>query len=135
MDTRNKSEYDIIMDITPAIPKGNQSITGYGDGKFRIGGEEYANSVLVFPDRVSPWTIKPGAPITRESVVVVLEAQGAADLLLIGAGRKHVILPPIVAGGRRDVGISMEVMDTGAAGRSYRELMAEGPRVAPALIA
>ncbi|MDX2073174.1 MAG: Mth938-like domain-containing protein [Alphaproteobacteria bacterium] len=123
------------MDITPVIHKGRQSITGYGDGKFRIGGEDYFTSVLVFPDRVVEWVIAPGAPITLENLQVVLEEEGEIDLVLIGCGKRQDILPPIIRNELKEVGIAMEVMDTGAACRTYNVLLSEGRRVAAALIA
>ena len=123
------------MDITPVIPKGKQIITGYGDGKFKIGGEMYEHSVLVFPDRVSPWPIAANAPITLENLNVVLDEEGEIDLLLIGCGRSQSILPPIIRSSLKEVGIGLEIMDTGAAVRTYNILLAEGRRVAAALIA
>lgn len=122
------------MDITPLVPKGKQTITGYGDGRFRIAGEEYRTSVLVFPDRTTEWTIAPGAPITLASLEVMLEEEGEVDLLLIGSGRKQDILPPIIRNELKKVGIGLEIMDTGAACRTYNVLLAEGRRVAAALI-
>lgn len=122
------------MDITPLVPKGKQSITGYGDGKFRIGGQDYTTSVLVFPDRTVQWVIAPGAPITLESLNVVLEEEGEIDLVLIGSGKKQFILPPMIKTALKEAGIGMEVMDTGAACRTYNVLLSEGRRVAAALV-
>lgn len=120
------------MDITPVVPKGKQVITGYGDGKFRVSGEEYASSILVFPDRSVVWPITP--PITLEKLHVVLEEEGEIDLLLIGCGKKPDILPVGIKGALKEAGIALEVMDTGAACRTYNVLVSEGRRVAAALI-
>lgn len=122
------------MDITPVIPKGKQVITGYGDGKFRVSGEDYLTSVLIFPDRTVVWTIIPNAPITLESLNVVLEEEGEIDLVLIGSGKKQDILPPIIRNALKKAGIAMEIMDTGAACRTFNVLQAEGRRVAAALM-
>ena len=123
------------MDLTPPTPKGKQTITGYGNGQFKISGQVYAHPVLVFPDRAVLWDIKPGAPITIESLAVVLEEEGLIDLLLIGCGRAQAVLPPKIRAALKEVGIALEVMDTGAAVRTYNILLAEERRVAAALIA
>lgn len=122
------------MDITPLVPQGRQVITGYGNGKFKVSGETYNTNILVFPDRTVLWDIKPNAPITLETLSVVLEEEGEIDLLLIGCARHQTILPQKIPAALKEVGIALEVMDTGAAARTYNVLMAEGRRVAAALI-
>lgn len=123
------------MDITPLTPKGKQVITSYGAGQFKISGEVYNSSVLVFPDRVSPWDIKPNQTISLEKLNVVLEEEGYVELLLIGCGKSQQMLPPKIRMALKEVGIGLEVMDTGAAVRTYNVLLAEGRRVCAALMA
>lgn len=122
------------MDITPAVPRGKQVITSYGDGKFKINGETYNTPVLVFPDRTVQWVVDPKAAISLDSLSVVLEEEGEIDLLLIGCGKAQQMLPPMIRNALKDVGISLEIMDTGAAIRTYNVVLAEGRRVAAALI-
>lgn len=123
------------MDITPLIPQGRQIITGYGNGQFKISGEVYTTPVLVFPDRTVQWDIVPGTLVTPAHLEVVLEEEGYIDLLIIGTGKKQDVLPQGIRTALKDVGIALEIMDTGAACRTYNILMAEGRRVAAALIA
>lgn len=123
------------MDITPLTPKGKQVITGYGNGSFKVSGETYLYSVLVFPDRTVKWTLAPGAPITLDSLQVVVEEEGEIDLLLVGSGKKQDVLPQGIRTHLKEIGIALEVMDTGAAVRTYNVLLAEGRRVAAALVA
>ncbi len=122
------------MDITPLTPKSKPTITGYGDGKFRVSGEDYHTNILIFPDRVVQWTLAQGAPITLESLNVVLEEEGEIDLVLIGSGKKQFILPPMIKSALKEVGIGLEIMDTGAACRTFNVLQSEGRRVAAALV-
>lgn len=122
------------MDITPVTPQGKQVITGYGNGAFKVSGETYPHSVLVFPDRTVQWMIAPGAPITLESLQVVVEEEGEIDLLLVGSGKKQDVLPQGIRTTLKEIGIALEVMDTGAAVRTYNVLLAEGRRVAAALV-
>ena len=122
------------MDITPLVPKGKQVITGYGNGQFKISGQVYTTPILVFPDRTVIWDIKPNAAISLESLNVVVEEEGEIDLLLIGCGKSQMILPPKIRMALKEVGIALEIMDTGAAVRTYNVVLAEGRRVAAALI-
>ena len=123
------------MDITPLTPKGKQLITGYGNGQFKISGQVYTTPVLVFPDRVVEWDVKPNVALSLENLNVVLEEEGYVDLLLIGCGKSQSVLPPKIRMSLKEVGIGLEVMDTGAAVRTYNVLLAEGRRVCAALIA
>ena len=123
------------MDITPLTPKGKQIITGYGGGQFKISGQAYTTPVLVFPDRVVVWNIKPNVAISLENLNVVLEEEGHVELLLIGCGKSQQALPPKIRTNLKEAGIGLEVMDTGAAIRTYNVLLAEGRRVCAALIA
>ena len=123
------------MDITPLVPRGKQVITGYGNGQFKISGEVYTTPIFVFPDRTVQWDIKPNVAISLESLNVALEEEGEIDLLLIGCGKNQSILPPKIKTAFKEAGINLEIMDTGAAVRTYNVLLAEGRRVAAALIA
>ena len=64
----------------------------------------------------------------------MLEEEGFVEILLIGCGKKQAVLPPKIRMGLKEVGIGLEVMDTGAAVRTYNVLLAEGRRVAAALM-
>ena len=67
---------------------------------------------------------------------VVAEAQvGGIDLLLLGCGARMAMVPAAVRQYLRAAGVVVEGMDTGAACRTYNVLMADGRRVAAALIA
>src|SRR5689334_12849730 len=114
------------MDITPLVPKGKQVITGYGDGKFKVSGEVYTTPILIFPDRTVVWDIKPGANISVDNLGVVLEEEGEIDLLLIGCPKPQQSIPQGVRVALKEAGINLEVMDTGAAIRTYNVVLAEG---------
>ena len=125
------------MDVTPLVPEGRQIIEGYGNGGFRIAGTVHPGSRLVFPEHSEPW---PGASfdaLTIEALAPVIEAgrQGAVELLLLGCGKRLTPVPPAIRAALKDVGVGVEPMDTGAACRTYNVLMAEGRRIAAALIA
>ena len=125
------------MDITPLIPAGRQIIESYGDGRFRVSGTVFEQSILVFPDRTLPWAPAVAAEITLESLDEIAKAgaAGTVDVLLIGCGARMAMMPAELRRALRAAGIVIEPMDTGAACRTYNVLMAEGRLVAAALIA
>lgn len=125
------------MDVTPLIPAGRQMVESYGDGRFRISGRVFDGSVIVFSDRTLAWPVRDADGVTAESLAEVAAAgrAGTVDLLLIGCGPHMALLPGAPRKSLRDSGVVTEVMDTGAACRTYNVLAAEGRRVAAALIA
>ncbi|HTO85405.1 MAG TPA: Mth938-like domain-containing protein [Methylomirabilota bacterium] len=125
------------MDVTPLLPAGRQIIESYGGGGFRVSGRSIAGSILVFPDRATEWTVTDIAGLSVDSVADVVRAgaAGSVDLVLVGCGRRMGLIPTPVRQALRDAGIVAEAMDTGAACRTYNVLMADGRRVAAALIA
>jgi len=125
------------VDLTPLIPGGRQIVETYGEGRFRIGGQVYPGAVLVFPERTLVWPVTLAREASLENLAPILAAgrTGAVDLMLFGQGSRMAMVPADLRQGLRAVGIVVEPMDTGAACRTYNVLMAEGRRVAAALIA
>ena len=125
------------MDLTPLIPAGRQIVESYGSGRFRVSGHVFEGSILVLTDRTVAWPTADVASMTIEGLAAVAEAARARtiDLLLVGCGARMAPLPPGARQAFRDLGVVMEPMDTGASCRTYNVLMAEGRRVAAALIA
>jgi uncharacterized protein len=124
------------VDLTPLIPGGRQILESYGEGRFRIAGQLYTTAVLVFPERTLAWPVNLASEANLENLEPILASgrSGAVDLLLFGQGRRMAPLPVALRQGLRAAGIVVEPMDTGAACRTYNVLMAEGRRVAAALI-
>ncbi|HYD67638.1 Mth938-like domain-containing protein [Azospirillum sp.] len=122
------------MDITPLIPADRQVIDGYGEGQFCIRSEWRAGPVIVFPDRTIPWDVTDFADLTVESFAAVRDAEPKVEILLLGSGPKMQLLPSVLRRDLRAAGIVVDVMDTGAACRTYNVLLAEGRRVAAALL-
>jgi uncharacterized protein len=125
------------MDVTPLIPQGRQIIDGYGDGGFRVSGQRIEGSVIVFPDKVTTWTVGEIGTLSAGSLDAVSAAgrAGTVELLLIGTGARMTQIDRTLRQTLRADGVVIEAMDTGAACRTYNVLMAEGRRVAAALIA
>ncbi|HEY2892070.1 MAG TPA: Mth938-like domain-containing protein [Dongiaceae bacterium] len=124
------------MDVTPLIPGGRQIIESYGEGRFRIAGQVHPGAVIVFLERTIAWPVTAPEQAGMDNLAPVIAAarEGSVDLLLFGQGKRMLLVPPALRQGLREAGIVVEPMDTGAACRTYNVLMAEGRRVAAALI-
>lgn len=122
------------MDITPLIPGDRQVIDSYGPGRFRISGEEHTGGVIVFPERTLAWPVVEFSEVSIERLEAVIGAEPAVEVLLIGCGARMEMPPPALREALRARGIGCDVMDTGAACRTYNILLSEARRVAAALI-
>jgi uncharacterized protein len=119
------------MDITPLIPEGRQIIQAYGNGQFRVNGALFGEAIIVFPERTIPW---PDSGLTAAAFQPVLAVAEEVELLLVGCGLRAAFVPPGVRQTLRQAGIVLDAMDTGAACRTYNVLLAEGRRIAAALM-
>lgn len=122
------------MDVTPAIPADRQTIDSYGPNRFRVAQTDYEGPLIVFPDRVVAWDVRGVDALGLESLAPVAEPESGVELLLIGTGERTEFVPPRLRQSVRDCGVSVDFMDTGAACRTYNVLLAEGRRVAAALM-
>jgi uncharacterized protein len=125
------------MDVTPLIPEGRQLVEAYGDGGFKVSGAAYKGAVIVFPSRTQSWDVSAFADLTLDhfAPIVVAAAAGEVSLMLLGCGPRMLMLPGALRQALRAAGIVAEVMDTGAACRTYNVLLAEGRRVCAAMLA
>lgn len=114
---------------------GRHPIDAYGAGGFRFADMSHRGSILVLPSGIKAWTPTAGRGLTVDDFAPVLEESGAIELLLIGTGSDVVPLAEEVRWRLRDAGIRHDVMQTGAAARTYNILLAENRQVAAALIA
>jgi uncharacterized protein len=122
------------MDITPLIPADRQVIDSYGPGRFRVSGQAYEGALLVFPDRTLVWAVAGFASLDADAFAPVLAAEPRVEILLLGAGAKAQLLPSALRRDLRERGVVVDVMDTGAACRTYNVLLSEERRVAAALL-
>ncbi len=111
---------------------GQHIVTGYGTGWVAIDGRRFERSVLLRPDSIADWGPNGAEALTEAHLASLASLQG--NVLLLGTGSRQrfpaaLLLRPLVA-----AGIALEVMDTGAACRTYNILVAEGRAVAAALI-
>jgi uncharacterized protein len=114
---------------------GRAPIEAYGNGGFRFAGMSHRGSILCLPEAIVAWDAWDANTLTPASFASVLRHQTQVRTLLLGTGRAQVFPSEAVRGALREAGIVVEVMDTGAACRTYNVLLAEGRPVVAALLA
>lgn len=110
-------------------------IAGYGGGGFRIGDQKFKGSLIMTPEGFYPWTVQQHQDITVASLKKITTVADKIELLLIGMGQNMAFLNKDVRAALAAKNISIDVMATGAAARTYNVLLQEGRRVAVALVA
>ena len=114
---------------------GRAPIEAYGAGGFRFADMSHRGSILALPSGIWAWPPKSAAEIDEASLARVFAERTEIDIFLIGCGRDPVLLPAPLREHLRGAGISFDVLPTHAAASTYSVLLAEGRRVAAALIA
>lgn len=122
------------MEFTSNVPTDRQYITGYGDGAFMISNVRHTGAVIVLPDATMGWTPVDPAALTEADFELVLNADPVAEILLLGTGPTIVHPGPPLMRALDAKGVVLDVMDTGAACRTYNVLLGEERRVAAALL-
>lgn len=110
-------------------------IDAYGNGGFRFAEMSHRGSILCLPSGIYAWDAAAPATLTRDQFGPLFVDQGAVEVLLLGTGRTQVFPGPELRQAFCEAEIVLEVMDTGAACRTYNVLLAEHRPVAAALIA
>ncbi len=111
-------------------------IDAYGDMGFRIDKKRVEGSMYLLPDAgMFPWVVGSIDELTPDHFSEIAAASGTFDLLLIGAGTSLRFPSAHVREHLANIPLHYEVMDTGAACRTYNVLLGEQRRVAAALIA
>ena len=125
-----------MVDITPRIAAGAMVIQSYAHGQFKVNNQVFATPIIVTPTQVLPWD---GVNLNSGHAVEILQSMLArlphpAEVLLIGAGASlPPVLPAWIRQARNLFGVSVDMMDTPAACRTYNVLLTEGRGVVAVL--
>lgn len=120
-----------MTDITPLLKSNQKIVQSYASGKFKISGEYFEGPVIVTPLAVANWE---NADPFNLSPADFAHLNGEIDVLIVGSGKRGELLLPQKRAEFKAANLSIEIMDTGAACRTFNVLTAEGRRVAAALI-
>jgi len=124
-----------VITVRIHLETGEQSnlIRTYGPGQVVIKETVYGASLIVLPDRiVADWPPQTFAMLSEEHFRILADL--GMEIVLIGTGAKLRFPPSGLLKPLMDAGRGYEIMDTGAACRTYNILTGEGRKVAAALI-
>ncbi|MHB1514215.1 MAG: Mth938-like domain-containing protein [Acidiferrobacteraceae bacterium] len=121
------------MKIHLQAPQGLNTIRNYTETTVTVNNQSYDRSLVVLPDQVVVGDYPQRLDDLTDGHLSVITAL-APELVLIGTGRTLRILAPVRLRVLIDARLGFEVMDTGAACRTFNILVAEGRRVAALLL-
>jgi uncharacterized protein len=114
---------------------GRFPIDAYGRGGFRFADMSHRGSLQALPSGLKAWDVSEPSQLNEAAFSDVLAEAAEIELLLIGTGVNLVPLPDALLWHLRSAGFRIDVMQTGAAARTFNILLAEKRRVAAVLIA
>ena len=114
-------------------PSSRNLVTGHGAGYVAINHRRYQASLILLPERiVEPWAPGGFASLTEGDFEVLRNC--APEVVLLGTGARQRFPSPVLLRPLIEAGIGCEIMDLAAACRTFNILVAEGRRVAAALL-
>ena len=120
------------MKLHASAPSGVQVVTAYGADYVTVNGVRYQESIVLLPQRVVGWGGRVFEALTREDCSFLGTLQ--AEIVLLGTGARQRFPHPRLSSPLAEARIGLEVMDLQAACRTYNILVAEGRKVAAALL-
>jgi uncharacterized protein len=123
----------IAMKLHPTVTQQYQTVTGYDEHSVEINAKPYTFSLIVLPETPpTAWPVAHFDALSLEHFTQIDATQ--PDVVILGTGRKQRFVHPKLSAVLTSRRIGIECMDNHAACRTYNILMAEGRKVALALI-
>ncbi len=122
------------MDITPIIDPKLNLITGYGKYGFTINNNIYSSAIICLPQQIFPLNIANIEEINQYNIEPILIGKSNIDLLIIGYGNSYITPSVHLKNILLSHNINYELMNLGAACRTYNVLISEGRKIACLLI-
>lgn len=108
-------------------------IKAFKPGLIQVNNKLFTHSIIITPTHlIENWSPQRIEDLTQADLQVIFPLK--PNILLIGTGSTHTLLPAKLYGNLINHGIGVEIMDTSAACRTYNALSAENRNVAAALI-
>jgi len=125
--------YFAPMKFSAADSGDGHLIQGYESGRILIDGKSYHRGLILTPERIlDGWGPSNPADLSEDDVRALIELD--PQVIVIGTGQRQVFPSPAVYASAMRHGVGVEIMDTGAACRTYNIVMAEGRRIVAGLI-
>ncbi len=108
------------------------AVLGYGAAEVRLRERVLTRSAVITADRIVDWPVASLADLAPAALDRVLELQ--PEIVLLSTGATQRFPEPEVYAHVQGRGVGFEVMEIGAACRTYNVLLSEDRRVALALL-
>lgn len=122
------------MELTKPDASGRVLVKSYSVGRFLIGEDIYLEPVLLYGDTVHQLSVRSLNDLNELALAPLFQSKPPAEVLLVGAGSSHGLLTQELNKLLFRFGIGVDVMNTGAACRTFNVLALEDRRVAAALL-
>lgn len=121
------------MELVGSLPSSQILVASYGPGRFKVGEYEYSCSILLFQNNVFQLDIQSLSQLNLTVLERVFLANPKLDVVLVGYGVSGGQLDGQLVNAFRSATIGFDVMNTGAACRTYNVLSLEERKVAAVL--
>lgn len=121
------------MKLHSTVTQSYQTVTAYESGAVDINLKRFTINLVVMPEAIPvPWLVADFDHLSAENFVEI-DAM-LPDVVILGTGQRQRFVHPRLTSALTARQVGVECMDNQAACRTYNILMAEGRRVALALI-
>ena len=120
------------MQLAPDTHGQANLIAGYAPGQLRLRDRVLTSSAIVTAAEVLPWPVASAEALTPELLEPVLAL--SVEVVLLATGPRQVWPSPAVLAHVAARGVGLEVMDLGAACRTFNLLVGDQRKVALAAI-
>ncbi len=120
------------MKFTQQLPSGINLIRRYGADFIAIGEQEIRSSCLVTANSIEPWTPRSVEELRAEHLAALFEL--APEVVVLSTGAKQLFPRAALRAEFATRRIGLEVMEIGAACRTYNVLVGEERRVLAAIL-
>jgi uncharacterized protein len=120
------------MKFTQQRPDSANLIRRYGADFIAIGEKEIRDSCIVGPDSITPWTPRSVDELAAENLAVLFAL--APEVVVLATGARQTFPRAALRAEFASRRIGLEVMEIGAACRTYNVLVAEERRVLAAIL-
>jgi uncharacterized protein len=121
------------MQITQDSGSGVNFIRAYGAGELRINQDSYSGTIILSASSiVAQPNIRAVEDLATLDVALILKLE--PELLLLGTGTRQIFPSAAFGAQFMRAGVGFEVMDTGAACRTFNVLVGEKRRVVALLL-
>ena len=120
------------MKFTQQLPSGTNFIRRYGADFIAIGEQEIRSSCLICANSIEPWTPRSVEELRTEHLAALFAL--APEVVVLSTGAKQLFPRAALRAEFASRRIGLEVMEVGAACRTYNVLVSEERRVLAAIL-